>query len=130
MKEMTYINERTFDLLYAGTYRDLRFWVISRGTHPCVYVDATKFRDKLGSDPIYYAPIYPHGGITYDDDNLRNVWDEAFEGFEHGKCRIIGWDYAHLGDYDAFNILDSGKKWTTSELINDARQVIDDLYKL
>lgn len=130
MKEMTYTKKRTFDILYFGIHRDIRFWVISYGTHPCVYVDATKFRAKLGSDLIYSAPIHPHGGITYDEDNLRNVWDEACDGFEPGKCRIIGWDYAHLGDYDTFGVISSGKKWTTPELIDDARQMIDELFEL
>ena len=133
MKKMVYKAERDFEILCAGSYREVPFWVVSYGTHPCVYVDATQFKDILGADLIYSSPVYPHGGITYDEDRLRNVWDEAFEGFDNEEetRRIIGWDYCHLGDYDAISSsISSGKKWTTDELVKDAKITIDELHYL
>lgn len=64
-----------------------------------------------------------HGGITYFDDHLWISKNQKIDG------KFIGWDYAHYGDYAGYEeILPSefktnGKKWTTSEIYEEIREV-------
>ena len=135
MKEMIYQSMRTFEILAHGEHNGFPYWVISMGTHPCAYVDVTSIKDKLGENPR----IGCHGGVTYDDDHLRGVWDEASDGFESGTRRFIGWDYAHLNDYyehpgemtSAFiNMMEKSHKWTTEEMVEEAKWTIDGIIEI
>lgn len=121
MKEMEYTREQRFRILAHGVYKVAEYWIMSFGGHPCAYIDATDFPE----DAFDRCPA--HGGITYDEDHLYNVWDEAFEGFEKGKKRFVGWDYAHPGDYIMFptSRAQDGHKWTTREIMEDVESVID-----
>ena len=122
--EMEYGKEIKIKMLAQGLYKGVPFWVISRGTHPCAYVEATKF-GKFDSKEIRC-----HGGITYDECFLDEVYDKESPGFVEGAGRFIGWDYAHGSDYfGAFEAIRCdgfrGKKWTVEEIIEDAHEVID-----
>ena len=94
MIEMEYKNERIFRIIATGSYHNIKYWIISMGTHPCAYIDATDLPDYFFHD----API--HGGVTYDSDSLMNVWDKAYKGFKSEKKHFIGWDYGHAGDHN------------------------------
>lgn len=96
-------------ILYRGIYKDTVFYVVSYGSHPCAYV-----RSTVPESFIDYIPC--HGGITYHD--------KAFEQFD-AKVEYIGWDYAHSGDYNGMSPVLGGKQWTVSEIIEEAKQVID-----
>ena len=52
------------------------------------------------------------------------------------NCWFIGWDYAHLGDYYGYDMINmimpeiyrlGGKKWTTMEILQDVRSVCKQL---
>lgn len=142
MKEMRYQKSRTFDILAHGEYGGFQYWIVSMGTHPCAYIDATAISDRLDrydGGSLAGSDVVPcHGGVTYDEDRLRNVWDEAFDGFEPGARRFVGWDYAHLGDYyeypgeatSAFvNMMENSRKWTTGEILDEVKEAIDGIAK-
>ena len=73
-------------------YKGKEYVIYSFKTHPCAYVlltekdpDYRKFYDNIG--------LLCHGGLTYSAE----TWESPFHWFSEGW--IIGWDYAHLGDY-------------------------------
>lgn len=96
-------------ILFRGIYKDTVFYVVSYGSHPCAYVRAT-----VPESFIDYIPC--HGGITFHDN--------AFEQFDV-KGEYIGWDYAHCDDYNGASPVIGGKQWTVSEIIEEAKEVID-----
>lgn len=102
-------HEENRKILYRGIYKDTVFYVVSYGSHPCAYV-----RADVPESFVDY--IYCHGGITF--------YDDAFEQFD-AKGKYIGWDYAHSGDYNGMSPVLGGKKWTVSEIIEEAKEVID-----
>ena len=65
-----------------------------------------------------------HGGLTYSEEYLRTVDKKGW---------FIGWDYAHYCDFLGYElempiyIRTNGKKWTTYEIINECKQVIDQI---
>ena len=66
MKEMVYKSERCdAELLACDTYKGFDYYVVSRGMHPCAYVDI-KHYDKA----INAKTINCHGGITYSESTL------------------------------------------------------------
>ena len=120
---MKYKKDRTFLILNHGVYKNIPYWIISYGTHPCSYLDVTNVsKEKLET-------LCVHGDITYDKDHLVNVWDEAFDGFKSNVRHFIGWDYCHLGDYEEFSYIFNEKshKWTTEELYREVIDAIDQL---
>ena len=124
-KEMIYQSKRIADLLYTEEYKGYDFYVVSLGTHPCCYI-------KLPLGNKYYNKCYDdielnvHGGLTYASDTLK-LDNLTITGW------IIGWDYAHLGDYYGYDIplshfsIEYNKQYTTDELINDCKNAIDQL---
>lgn len=126
MKPMVYKKRGDIEILDNGVYNGYQYWIVSYGSHPCAYVELPKDHKYYGKD---YAdiPIDCHGGITYSGchDKISNSF-------------LIGWDYAHCDDYlycnstkflgsDVQSFLDSGKKWTTEEIFEEVKQVIDQL---
>lgn len=67
-----------------------------------------------------------HGGLTYSNDYLlKGTPDEQFGWW-------IGWDYAHCHDYapyysQAEAALMNLHKWTTKEIFEEVREVIEQL---
>ena len=107
MKEMVYKSDRLEnpEVLAASEYKNHKYTVINYGTHPCCYVEIP--------DNIDVDDIRCHGGVTFEGP--VPVGDD--------KYPCIGWDYAHLDDYASFN--PKGRKYTTEELVNDCKSVID-----
>jgi len=127
--EMVYKTEGEIKILNNNEYRGIKYWVVSYGTHPCCYIEIPKSSilyyeiKELNSDEIN---INCHGGVTYLKDKLFNI---------DVKGVIIGWDYAHVGDFIGYdlNLPDylkrNDKIWSTDELIEECKQVIDSIYK-
>ena len=69
-------------------------------------------------------PIECHGGLSYSESWLRTSSSTVYE--DGGWW--IGWDYGHPGDYQP-HIPDTqlAKRWTTEELIEECKNVIDQL---
>lgn len=125
MIEMKYTNEISFEnplVLESGQYKGYNFWIISYGSHPCAYVEVGKnhpYYGKCGSDACDLS-IDVHGGITYGDYGLHNI-------VEKDKF-LLGWDYNHYCDYSLFNHFQiDGKRWTTEEMLEDVKSVIEQL---
>ena len=124
MKEMIYSAKRLNppEMLADGEYKGLHFYVLNLGTHPCAYVDVT----ETDLNRKYYTDvdISCHGGLTYSEEYLRTVDKKGW---------FIGWYYAHYGDFTGYElempigIRMNGKRWTTAEIVEECKQVIDQL---
>lgn len=122
MKQMDYTKESLCKVLHKGEFKGFKFAIVSYGTHPCCYV-------FLPKEHKYYGKSYDeididcHGGLTYSDNEL------IFNPLVNDDW-IIGWDYAHCNDYIGYYGYDSfknSKKWTTKELFEEVKQVIEQL---
>jgi hypothetical protein len=125
MKEMIYSGTRLNppEMLADGEYKGFHFYVLNLGTHPCAYVDVAD-TDLNGKD-YGNIDIECHCGLTYSREYLHTV---------NKKGWFIGWDYAHFMDYVGYEenfpaylrSIDT-KKWTTAEIVNECKKVIDQL---
>lgn len=127
----------TAELLANGVYNGYEYVVLSLGTHPCAYV-------LLGEDDKMYGmdydeihenyDVYCHCGLTYSEDVLSFLEFSQKYGCEiktgiHNKW-VVGWDYAHYGDYVGYCDALGGKKWSTSEIVDECKEFINQLNNL
>ena len=120
--------ERKRHYVAAGTSYGFDYYVINLGgSHPCAYVVLPKNHVFNG---VHYEdiPVECHGGLTYCADELEGV------EIEDGEY-VVGWDYAHWGDFIAgMDIGGSGgftpKKWTTAEIVDEVIAVCKQLRDL
>ncbi|MBP5433618.1 hypothetical protein [Ruminococcus sp.] len=115
-------------ILDQGSYKGFNYFAVNYGPHPCAYVEIPRGHDLYGDEGSVHC-ISCHGGITYvgSGDNFY-----PYDGMEHW---FIGWDYAHAFDYSGYHMLGSEyrspyfneKKWTTAEIVQECRDVIDQL---
>lgn len=119
MLEMIYQKDRICIILDKGIYNGFNYAIVSYGTHPCCYVFLPKGHKYYGKnyDDI---DIVCHGGLTYSNDDL------LFNPLENDKW-VIGWDYAHYNDYHGSFSTRCGRVWTTKELLEDVKEVIEQL---
>lgn len=118
MKEMEYTTSFTYceiEFLDEGNYNGYDYYITSCGAHPCAYVALTDKHPFFGKD-YDDIPIDVHGGITFGCELHPHI----------GKI-CIGWDYAHLGDYNPYLPHIGGHKWTTKEIQQDIYNVIKQL---
>lgn len=113
MKEMVYSDKRSIDTLDRGKYLGYHYVVRSYGIYPCCYISIPN------GEAIDTSFLPCHGGITYCEDEYP-FQEEPTDGFYW-----IGWDYAHAGDYQAYSYAYKGKKWTTEELVQECKDVIE-----
>lgn len=65
--------------------------------------------------------------MTYSEEYLNTVDKKGW---------FIGWDYAHHCDFAGYELAlptslsSHGKKWTTQEIVNECKEVIDQLVEL
>ena len=121
---------RWMDTLAHGTYKGYQFWIISFGTHPCAYVEIPEDHEYYGRG-YEDMPLDVHGGLTFARDNL--VYHEYSD--KYGCCVrsricdtwIVGWDYAHLGDYASYSPEMGGRRHSTTMIYNDVKYAINQL---
>jgi hypothetical protein len=126
MKDMIYTARRIDppERIADGEYKGFTYYVLSLGTHPCAYIDVTE-TDLYGVD-YNDIDLQCHFGLTYSRECLSTVDKKGW---------FIGWDYAHYSDFAGY-YLDSpamslpGKMWTTQEIVNECKEVIDSLVNL
>ena len=130
MKEIVYQENWTpenkaIDILDEGIYKNYHYAIVSFGSHPCAYIELPKGHKYYGKD-YDDIPIDCHGGLTYSSEGIL-----PSSSIYHRDGYWIGWDYAHLGDYCGwFNVFDNtGKKWTTEEILQEVKEVIEQLSK-
>ena len=126
MKEMIYQAKRKCEILFEGEYLDHKFAILNLGTHPTAYVEC-KIADCKGCNDERLYDIEVHCGFTYYDDAYWN---------EQDKKMYLGWDYAHCGDYAGYYekypelAVLGEKQWTTSEIYEEVKSVIEQLIKI
>lgn len=132
MKEMMYTSKRTFEILDRGFYNNYQYAIISYGSHPCCYVALEK-EDRYYEIEYDNIKLTCHGSFTYSEHGLFNM--PFFTRIFREEFWVIGWDYAHAGDYIGYiehsmrshNLLARCKKWTTQEMLDEVHNVIDQL---
>lgn len=147
LKQMRYVGKLPKSILLgSGTIKGVPWWIVSYGSHPCVYFDVTGLT-KEQADQIAYSS---HEWVSFDQDNFKPVWDESTPGFKPKARRFIGWDYAHIGlDYidhrnaisglgeriamangwPIFNLVKEGHRWTSDELYEEVNAAIENAMK-
>lgn len=135
MKEMVYKQfdengQKIIDMLDEGVYNDFHYAIVSYGTHPCAYVEIPEGHGLYDiSDEDELVNIDCHGGITYV--SKTGLIRPSNKNYRDGCW--IGWDYAHCMDYYCspynFEFFNEGKKWTTKEIFEDVKNVIEQLIK-
>lgn len=127
IKEMKYMEEWVEysvdyvpEILAKGSYKNIPFVILNiNGRHPCCYI---QIKNKKINDNEYDQYLDCHGGVTYSRSRGQN------NILYYTKNKVwVGWDYAHLDDYN-FSINKKGHKWTTAELINEVINTIDSLH--
>lgn len=130
MKEMVYKGfvengQKVIDMLDEGIYKGFHYAIVSYGIHPCAYVEIPEGHELYGvNNEDELIDIDCHGGITYVSTTGLIKYNN--ENYRDGHW--IGWDYAHAYDY-TFGICYGGKKWTTKEIFEDVKNVIEQLIK-
>lgn len=116
IKEMNYDGPK--EILYHEEDNGYGIAIMNMGGYPCAYVKFPGIENVESYDYItVFSNIPVHGGFSYlgdrDDWGLDGIW--------------LGWDYAHCDDYFDFHgcPVGYGKKWTTEEILEEARSVID-----
>lgn len=125
-KEMEYSEEFKFvrlnrELLATGKYLDVPYFIMSLGQYPTAYVVIPEKNPLYKIDNYSYEdmPIVCHGGLSFCENELY-VKDNIII-----KGKIIGWDYAHYGDYlPLLHWKALAKKWTVEEILEDVKSVI------
>lgn len=122
IKPMEYSICGKIDVLAHDTYKGYEFAIISFVTHPCAYVGIPighRFYKKEYYEEIFdYIPA--HGGLTYSEMGVYGHMQDKW---------VIGWDYGHYGDYVPWELFSEGKRWTTEEILEEVKDVIDEIIK-
>ena len=130
IKEMVYKTEwLTLDkaeVLSRGSYKGYDYLVVSYGIHPCAYIALEE------GQPFYRAclcedvDVQCHGGCTFVEWGYGKLFNHTY--------KVIGWDYGHYDDFSGSSIKwgtewnARSKKWTTEEMVQECRDVIERLY--
>lgn len=132
MKEMIYrYDENLFsqkrEILAEGTHGEYRYIVMSHSIYPAVYIELplrAGYKYLCSDiDPIAALDraVDVHGGWGY----LCDFLDTGVSGLRFGF--YVGWIYNTEDDFIAGEIFSNhkdGKKWTTAELIEEAKTAI------
>lgn len=120
-------------LIAGGKILGVPFWIINCYSHPCSYIDVSVLKDyhfiDCDNQEEYYGDndVDCHGGCTFAEHSKSFIEDGETKTV---KGNILGWDYAHLGDYMKFNdpvYSSAGYKYTLQELCSEMAEVIADL---
>ena len=110
-------------ILCEGSYKGYNYKIVSYGTHPCAYIACEGKIKDLKSYNDFLIPV--HGGATYfgclGTTKLYVGWDYAHGGDYHGTDHIFD------GDEEMKSYVDSKKKWTTEEILEEVYSAIDEI---
>lgn len=126
MKPMVYGGKT--EVLYYEVFDDGFGILIKniRGSHPCGYI---KVPDEIKNKLIESDSRYVEDTIWIDADIHGGI---TFVGYmDDSEDYFIGWDYAHCGDYCWYGLAvgfpNHEKKWTTEEILEEAKGVLNAL---
>lgn len=120
MKEMVY-GKNIKEILDIGTYKGKDYVIVNLGIHPCAYVQSDKNCCGTFEEPA-------HCGFTFY--NTLSHWEKHADNEKQKiilRKKFVGWDYGHYGDYSPY--WQEGKKWTTEEILENVKEVIEWLLK-
>lgn len=138
MKEMVYKYDENLisqkrEVLAEGTFCNYKYIVMSHSLYPAVYIDLP---DTVGERLIYGGytnavkqlnrDVPVHGGWEYVSETLCT----NDRGHQFRRGWFVGWTYNTADDYIAgelFSYRKGEKKWTTAELIEEAKATIKEL---
>ena len=109
-------------VMKQGKARGYRYFIITLGSHPCSYILFPKGH-KWHGEHYDNIPLDCHGGLTYARDTF-------LDGIDLDGAWVVGWDYAHLGDFASYGgqgLGFKGHKWTIDELQTEMDEVLDQL---
>ena len=123
MKEMVYTKERSkFEVLDEGYENNVKYIIISLGTHPVAYL-GIPLTHPLANKDYDNIPLSVHGGLTFGREGDGEYLPKDYFWY--------GWDYAHCDDYVGYYGNESeGKRWTTREIKNEVWLASYDFKKL
>ena len=123
MLPMIYEINKEYKILAQGSYKGVKYFIVNiGGNHPCAYVQSdVDYREKEG------CPA--HWGFTFYNNlcQIRNRQPNS-EKIDDLLLKYLGWDYGHFGDYTTY--WQEGKKWTTEEILENVKEVIEWMLKL
>lgn len=111
-----YYRDRSYQLVDEGVYEEIKYFIISYGTHPCAYIENVwKFES---TDDERLDDILVHFGFT-------------FLGVKE-RTDCIGWDYAHCDDYYEYpNIgitpISGLRRWMYEDILEEIKDVINQM---
>lgn len=135
MREMVYRYDENLisqkrEILAEGAYCNYKYIVMSHSIYPAVYIDLP---DTVGERLIYGGytnavkhlnrAVPVHGGWEYVSETLCT----NDRGYQFSRGWFVGWTYNTADDYIAgepFSDHKGGKKWTTAELVEEAKTAI------
>ena len=134
MKDLVY-DVPAGTLIASGKISGVPFWIINCYSHPCSYIDVSVLKDYtfIRSDNLdsYYSDndVNCHGGCTFAEHRQTFLDPDNPGQTKTVEGDILGWDYAHTGDYCKFeqDLFLSGHKYTLQELCFEVAGVIVDL---
>lgn len=120
-----YTNKKCNKCVKKGTYKGIKFYILSYWTHPCAYVLIDK-KSKLYEINYHYINDIINDCVnwwfTYSEYWLWKYVDKEYW--------VLWWDYAHSWDYFWwYNPLVGWeihwKKWTVEEILEQIHDCID-----
>ena len=120
ISEMIYKPRKELEIIAEEEYKQFKYVIISLGIFPMAYIE-NKFEFNTLTSAQEYA--IPHGGFTYHG---KAYWND------NDKSTYLGWHYGHKSDFNGYDLVFDqnmqnirAKKWTTKEVIEEIKNVID-----
>lgn len=143
MKEMVYKPNREIEVLDKGEYGGRKYLILSLGIHPTAYVSVSDKEQEIIKSSLngnkydlakYYSPllanVYVHCRFTFYGTRT-NYGDNS-------DTIYLGWDYGHSDDFNGIYLNSCYappdvvifKRWTTAEISEEVKSVIEQLNEL
>lgn len=129
MSEFTRLYENR-GLVDSGFYNGFDYVIYACDTHPCAYVLLKKWDPFINIQDYFNIPVLMHGGCTYYES--LDYFLKYHKDYKPilGGVKVIGWDYAHAGDWLSCSSLTADeKKWTLEEIKDEIHSVINSIIR-
>lgn len=116
----------------AGEINGYEYAILNYGYNPAAYVNIPDGHSLRGNRKLIETSIRCHGGVTFLENFrspvTKSKYPHLYDLFG-GKALVVGWDYAHLGDYmpSLMGAEIRGKMWRTEEIMAEVKNVINQL---
>ena len=114
-----YNNTDKRQVVEIGTTDNYLYVITSMGTHPCAYLVLPD------SHPCSHLTCREQPLTIHEITYSKSVDD--FDGINIPDAWIVGWDYAHYGDYIHNRRSKDGHKYTLEEIREDVEDMSENL---